>query len=121
MFGVPKNEADEIYALAYAGATDREIDRAVYDGADRWPTRDISYVARRDAGLIPNRVGAFERVEDVRASDVRGVLAEAPKLRGRALVAVFGFEPTAKNREALARFAVVGKRPGRLAAGKYRA
>ena len=77
--------------LAAEGKTDAAIDRAI--GESNWTVRRVSYEARRDAGLIPNRVGSFDSIEDVRASDVRSVLAVAPKLRAYALPIVFGFAP----------------------------
>jgi hypothetical protein len=118
---VSKSNENKIAKLAAAGKTDAEIDAAVYGGEKKWSTREISFAARRDAGLIPSRVGSFERIEDVRAADVRAVLAESPTdLRAYALPIVFGFRPTRANVDRLGGYAVAAKRPGRLASGAYR-
>jgi hypothetical protein len=113
---VSKSDAAKIAKLAAAGKTDAEIDRAVYAGEKKWSTREISYVARRESGLIPNRVG-----EPVTAASVRSVLAEAPKLRAYAIAVVFGLAPTRANVASVSRYVVVKGRGGRLASGDRRA
>lgn len=133
---VSKKDAAKISKLAAEGKSDAAIDAAVYPGeTGKWSTREISYAARRDAyaaslspngpkydgPIVPSRLGAFETIESVRASDVAAVLAESPKLRAYALPIVFGFRPTRANVDRLGGFAVARKRPGRLASGASRA
>jgi hypothetical protein len=96
-FNLTPNRVAKITEMAAAGAGHSDIFKAVTGGRCIWSVVEVAYIARRDANLIPNRVGQFESIEAITATDIRSLHSEAPELRYYAYPIVYGFRPTKAN------------------------